>query len=272
MGNMKRNNSYGFTIIEVSLFLAITGLMVAGLLVGTSASINRQRYSDAVSSLQTEMQALYSDASSVANERPLGNCANSGGVTVVTEEEQNATSRGQSNCIVMGRVITIDGVKRELSTYDIVGILPPSGADTPDDLASIRDALPAIYKKSRATTVLQWDTSVFVTTGGNTYYRGAYVYVVKSPASGSTYTFTQPVSASSLSWQDDSSSATTQPIDLSVFSADNRREAIVGVDPCGLVSGNSSMKVRVAPRASGSSAITLVPHTEALPQLNESGC
>ena len=55
---MKRVASRGFTIIEVMLFLAITGLLAVGVLATVGNSINVQRYRDAVVTLQTEVQAV----------------------------------------------------------------------------------------------------------------------------------------------------------------------------------------------------------------------
>ena len=46
MGNKQK----GFTIIEVILFVAISGLLTSMLMVGVSMSINRQQYRDSVQS------------------------------------------------------------------------------------------------------------------------------------------------------------------------------------------------------------------------------
>ena len=37
---------YGFTIIETMLFIAITGLVFAGVVIGTNGSLRSQRYRD----------------------------------------------------------------------------------------------------------------------------------------------------------------------------------------------------------------------------------
>ena len=56
---MKRWQS-GFTIVEVVLFLAITGLLTVGLLAGVSAALRQQQYHDAVQSFAGFIRDQYS--------------------------------------------------------------------------------------------------------------------------------------------------------------------------------------------------------------------
>lgn len=277
MSNMNGHVSRGFTIIEVVLFLSITALMVMGLMVGTTASVNRQRYNDAVTSLQTEVQALYSEVSSVANSRSSAVCrvvTNNGvssiAITEADSADPSATQRGQSECILMGKALIIDGTKKQASSYDIVGAAPQVSA-TATEVATILNAYPTVYKSSRNTTALQWETSIYAgaedASGAvETYQRGVAIYVVRAPISGAIYTYAAVMAPNAFSWQD--SSATTWRIvgsgganPTEVFAADKQRAVQVGVDPCGLVSTNTSMKLRIAPQASGTSAITLTPQT-----------
>lgn len=51
----------GFTIIEVMLFLGITGLMLIGVLGGTYSTIERQRFSDSVRSYSEFLRTVYSE-------------------------------------------------------------------------------------------------------------------------------------------------------------------------------------------------------------------
>lgn len=50
----------GFTIIETMLFLAIAGLIFAGLVAGTNGTIRQQRYKDAVQGFVDDLRDLYS--------------------------------------------------------------------------------------------------------------------------------------------------------------------------------------------------------------------
>ena len=56
MGNWQK----GFTIIEVVLVIAISGLMAAGIMIGVSSSINRQQYRDSVQSFAAFLRSEYS--------------------------------------------------------------------------------------------------------------------------------------------------------------------------------------------------------------------
>lgn len=51
----------GFTIIEVTLFLALTGLMLIGVLGGTYASIASQRYNDSLRSFAEFLRKIYAE-------------------------------------------------------------------------------------------------------------------------------------------------------------------------------------------------------------------
>lgn len=51
----------GFTLIEVSIFLAITGLLLVGVLGGTYSNIARQRYNDSVRSFAEFFRQIYAE-------------------------------------------------------------------------------------------------------------------------------------------------------------------------------------------------------------------
>lgn len=276
---MKGRVSQGFTIIEVTLFLSITGLMVAGLMVGTSASINRQRYNDAVTSLQSDIQLLYSDATSVANTRPKGNCSvvsENGSYRVALSEasasDPAATSRGQSDCIILGKALIIDGSKKESYLYDVIGS-QPSGTSASNELSSIISAHPTVYKASKQVFPLKWDTSMFAgveASDGSVahFQKGIAIYVVRSPSSGSVYTFAAPMAYNAFSWQNDDAptwgiKGAGNASSSEIFSADKTRAVQIGVHPCGLVSDNSSVRLRIAGNASSASAVTILQQTGA---------
>lgn len=97
----------GFTIIEVSLFLAITGLLFVGITVGTQNSINQQRESDAVNGFVDFLRNVYSEVSN-----------------------PQSTGQGNSDLAIYGKIITIGesinlngeaNNNNEVFTYDIVG-------------------------------------------------------------------------------------------------------------------------------------------------------
>ena len=57
----------GFTIIEVSLFLAITGLIFLGVTFGVQSSVFRQRFNDSVQSFAEFLRSAYAETMNVQN-------------------------------------------------------------------------------------------------------------------------------------------------------------------------------------------------------------
>lgn len=87
------NKQDGFTIIEISLVFAISGLLLASMLAGISLSIQRQRFSDAVNGAQSFLQQQYNETQVTINDRSADNCG--------------PESRGASDCLVIGKVIDL---------------------------------------------------------------------------------------------------------------------------------------------------------------------
>ena len=65
-----RKFKFGFTLIEVSLFLAITGLLFLGVTIGVQNSIYQQRYNDVVQSFTDFLGNIYDETMNVQS---LGN-------------------------------------------------------------------------------------------------------------------------------------------------------------------------------------------------------
>ena len=89
----------GFTIVEVVLFLAVSGFLAVALLTGAGAAVQRQQYRDAVQSFANYLRGQYSHVVNVENDRPQGKCPING------SDGGSATNRGQSNCVIIGRYI-----------------------------------------------------------------------------------------------------------------------------------------------------------------------
>lgn len=106
----------GFTIIETMLFLAIAGLIFAGLVAGTNGAIRRQRYKDSVQGFVDDLRDLYSlvENTQVLNYPGTAKCA---------DGESNG-GRGRSNCSVYGIYAIISpnhGNKNTIEAYWVVG-------------------------------------------------------------------------------------------------------------------------------------------------------
>jgi len=88
----------GFTVIETILFIAIAGMVFAGVIVGTNGAIRRQRYKDTVQSFADELRDIYSLV-----ENP--EVVSYGDLNVTCGKTASGSSnsgRGRSDCSVYG--------------------------------------------------------------------------------------------------------------------------------------------------------------------------
>ncbi len=119
---MKQISQPGFTIIEVVLFLAISGLLAVGLMVGTGAAIQRQQYRDSVQSYANFLRNQYAQVISVGN-------YDSADRKCPLEPSGSEAPRGRSNCVVVGRyVAAIDGSGQKYSTYPVYALEGDDGS------------------------------------------------------------------------------------------------------------------------------------------------
>ena len=102
----KRN---GFTLVEIALFLAITGLLFMGIIIGTNNSIAGQRFNDSVQNFAELLKTVYSQ---VSNTQSVG--------------------QGRSDIAIYGKLISfgqvtgldgerLDPVDQKIFIYDVVG-------------------------------------------------------------------------------------------------------------------------------------------------------
>ncbi len=188
---MSRLYKPGFTIIETMLFLAITGVLIASILVGTGASMNVQRYRDSVTSLKALIQQQYSDATNVQNQTPMAAVSCNSNAVVSTS---GATEpRGQSDCVVMGRYMSIN--QDTVTTKTVIGHSSSTSSGSLSDVGLMQSYNLATLDSSTETSQLDWGTRIaWPSSGGGakspTMPRSIAILIIRSPQSGQTYTFT----------------------------------------------------------------------------------
>lgn len=183
---MKAVNKGGFTIIESMLFLAITGLMVMAILLGSSSSINRQRYRDSVNTLQSIIQQQYSDVANVINSRDrLWFCDDSSGIVPSVTGEP----RGQSDCVLLGKLVrTEDGVN--LTVNDVNGFINSSLPISIDDVPVFGTLGYNIKTSSNNSQSYRVDWGASISSVSDEDIDGKFsLLVLRSPASGNIKTF-----------------------------------------------------------------------------------
>lgn len=106
--NFTSKSKKGFTLIEVSIFLAITGLLLVGVLGGTYSNIARQRYNDSVRSFAEFFRQIYAEVISPET-LGAGNSNESAiyGKVIVfgLESPDNDDSRDQDNTIYTATLV-----------------------------------------------------------------------------------------------------------------------------------------------------------------------
>lgn len=188
---MGMHSKQGFTIIETMLVLAITGVLVAGLLVGLGASISNQRYLDSVSSFKSLLQEQYSKIENVTNDRNRNWTCNNSATPVETTNAGIAP--GQTDCVLLGQYIGI--VDDEITTATVVGYprTDTASSSTIDFVKS--DYTLGISKSSVEKRFLEWGAQIAWPATGTgavspTTPRSLAVLIIRSPEDGTSYTFT----------------------------------------------------------------------------------
>lgn len=186
---MRTTQNTGFTIIETMLFLAISGLLVVALLVGTGSSINTQRYRDSVSTFMSFLQQQYSEVNNVSNDRSNDWSCGDG---AETKQGSVTQYRGQSDCFIAGRLVMVSG--SDVITLDVNGL--KTGSDYGSDVSMLTSNYKfGIFDASQQTSTLEWGAKIAwpVEGAGNKPSgtdRSISILILRSPDSGSIYTFT----------------------------------------------------------------------------------
>lgn len=243
---MNRLRESGFTIIETMLFLGVTGLLIAGIMIGSGTAISMQRYRDSVSSFQLELQQLYSDVVNVYNERDGTQSCVGGGVNTGAPGP-----RGQSECVILGKYVTIND--DTMRTVDVLGY-STSDSMTGSDLQVLRQYTLATHQASAQETSMPWGTRLaWPATGSGskspTVPRTLAVLVVRSPISGFVYTFTRDTLGTPTNTYLRGMIVESGSSDIR-----GRDERILCVNPNGLITG-SNMSVVINRHASNGNAI-----------------
>lgn len=229
----------GFTIIEVMLFLAVTGLLTIGVLVGSGAAIAQQRYRDSVNSLKGFIQEQYNQTSNVVNGEARNPTCRVQGNSLVLDGGA-LQSRGTSECLLLGRYLLVE--PKKVTAYDVIG-QPNTDEEGTEDIAVLRNytlTISDVFEEEDVAwgaTIVRPRTETGMTTS---------VLIVRSPLSGSTFTFVG-----------DGSQRPSALID-----AGNMVQKDFCIDSGGGSVTNQRLAVRINARAAGQSAVEIPLESE----------
>lgn len=184
---MKRRVKYGFTLVEVSLFLAVTGLLFIGIVAGVQGSLSQQRYNDSVQSFAEFLRGAYSQVMNVENVEGDG-----GGRTelaiygklIVFGESKNF--QGAPNDDGATYIYTVVGGADDIESNNTMDALKEVGASVVIEegsaykLAGIAEQYFTRWGAA-IQTINGWD-------GGYEPFKGA-VLIARNPKSGAVFTY-----------------------------------------------------------------------------------
>lgn len=135
MNRVARVRRQGFTIIEVMLFLAVSGFLLVGIIASTGNSLANQRYKDAVQDFADTLRQQYAYVSETeVATRESGNDSVCYGLvsqnitvaadgqldsffrTVQNQKANTISGRGRTNCVVYGVVVTLSNARIQTTT------------------------------------------------------------------------------------------------------------------------------------------------------------
>lgn len=196
---MKKRVRRGFTLVEVSLFLAITGFLFIGIVAGVQGSMFQQRYNDSVQSFAEFLRSIYSQVANVESSR-VGN----GGQT-----DQAIYGK----LVVFGENFDLSGGATDDAVVYVYTVVGGAIGDTNKDdaLGSLADLKANVVTKKGGVDFLgiadqyfpKWGAGIQTTDGwsnkSKSYkpFKGALL-IVRHPNSGTTFTYVYEEKGDSL--------------------------------------------------------------------------
>ena len=179
----------GFTIIEVMLFLAVTGVLSVGILVGSGIAIGQQRYRDSVSSTKSFFQEQYSFTSNVVNGRDGSEACKNGNVITPPSHVPQAVPRGTADCLMMGRFVTIDSSGTQLTAANVIGYRTSQTApiEATDEEELTKNYTLTTSPIDKEAEDVEW--SAHIVKPKTTTPQPLSLLIIRSPVSGSIMTF-----------------------------------------------------------------------------------
>lgn len=235
---MKKQFPKGFTLIEIILFLAITSLMLTGVLASSGSSVSRQRYTDTAYSLQSSIQDLYTETLNTRNTTSTNiTCQTDGSVGY---GGAGSVPRGQTKCVLLGKYLTSSDDGKTLISYSVVGYQSTTPTAT-DDLSVLRSYSMKTLPTSIEQESMQWGVAMQKASPvGPPRFT---LLILRAPTSGVIRTFVA----------ESNSSAITN--DLIVNSSSMQRTLVVCLDANDLTNIGGRLGVKVLSGASSASGV-----------------
>jgi type II secretory pathway pseudopilin PulG len=147
----------GFTILELILFIAISGGLLLMVLVATDSVAKRQRFSDSVNSFQSYLQKQYDEVVSGVNIRGMGTIPGCKGYDTAPGTEEK--------CLLLGKLITYTTngtTNTEMTASYIISqeLLPETGHEGDTDEQKLSYIQPTISTLGETEYELKWGATI----------------------------------------------------------------------------------------------------------------
>lgn len=183
MSKITRAAKRGFTIIEVSIFLAITALIFVGMIVGLQGSLTQNHYDEDVRSLADFLQNAYSKVVSVENDKAGMSGKAIYGKLITFGEEKNLAGSNNSD--------------QDVFIYDVIGNIDndnTAAGSTLAALTSLNATVTAVvggqgtYAGIADSYRARWGTTIETTDAVSAKQKAA-VLITRSPSTGTIFTY-----------------------------------------------------------------------------------
>lgn len=173
-------------MIETVLVLGVTGALTIAIIIGSSATVGQQRYRDTLNSLKATIQYQFSIASNPTSSRSGAESCSSAVIT-----SSPVQPRGTSECLLLGRLITVDATGKQLRIADVIGERSPTAPEelAASDIAELGNYRIAASPIGVESSEVAWDGKLVKST--SPYDTAAVsILIIRSPLSGSIMTYT----------------------------------------------------------------------------------
>lgn len=148
-------NKRGFTIIEVVLFLGLSGLLLLVAFIGTGSMATRQRLTDTTDSFEAFLQSQYNEVVNGVNTREKSYACGGSAQTIPGSETANG-------CLLLGRLIAVPANSQKVITSYLVSnkALSLETEATGTDQEKLSEATIAIASRGWSEYELKWGAQI----------------------------------------------------------------------------------------------------------------
>lgn len=136
----------GFTIIEVTLFLAISSLLLATLVFGMQRMVSQVRFNDSINSLTAYVQAQYEEVRSGVNPRGIGDVCGGGA----------DSAPGTTKCLLIGKVMQFSLGSSNVQTSYVVASDTTGVTEKDSDHQALLHSKLQVISTGQETYEIQW--------------------------------------------------------------------------------------------------------------------